>query len=171
MKKKKEASDEKSADKSLSRRKFMISAGNTALGVTALGALGVSLDFFTPKVILELPSRFRVGSLASMQPNSVTFDAEHRLYVFRDKTGYFYAVSAVCTHLGCTTQWNAGGIKDHPEGVIVCPCHGSVFNKMGDVLSGPAPRALDRFKMFLEKGLLVVDMQKKVSVDDMILKV
>jgi cytochrome b6-f complex iron-sulfur subunit len=155
----------------LNRRKFFIAAGNAAIGIAALGSLGVTLDFLSPKVLLELPRRFVIGMLENMQPDSVTFDAEHRLIVFRDKQGYFYALSAVCTHLGCIVEWKATGIQGHPEGVIACPCHGSVFNKTGDVIRGPAPRSLDRFKMYLEDEKVIVDMTEIVSEEEMILKV
>lgn len=50
-----------------------------------------------------------------------------------------YALSLVCTHLGCTVNINADG--------IICPCHGSRFDLKGQVLSGPAPRALERLNL------------------------
>lgn len=155
----------------INRRKFFVAAGNTAIGIAAVGSFGVSLDFLFPKVSLEIPRRFMIGTLATMQSNSVIFDAEHRLFVFRDKQGYFYALSTVCTHLGCNVEWKAMGVPGHPEGVITCPCHGSLFNKTGDVISGPAPRPLDRFKMYLEDDNLIVDMEEIVGEEEMILKV
>jgi cytochrome b6-f complex iron-sulfur subunit len=168
---KKNEQPENTAKEIITRREFMVTAGNTAIGIAALGSMGVTLDFLSPKVILEIPTRFKIGTLATMQSNSVIFDAEHHLFVFRDKQGYFYALSAVCTHLGCTAQWKAAGIKGHPEGVISCPCHGSIFSKTGEVISGPAPRPLDRFKMYLEEDKLIVDTEEKVSEEEMILKV
>jgi cytochrome b6-f complex iron-sulfur subunit len=170
MDKKKEHQNN-SGKENLNRRKFFAAAGNAAIGIAALGSLGVTLDFLTPKVLLELPKRFVIGMLAAIQPNSVTFDAEHRLIVFRDKQGYFYALSSVCTHLGCILEWKESGITGHPEGVIACPCHGSVFNKTGDVIRGPAPRPLDRFKMYLEDEKVIVDMTETVGEEEMILKV
>jgi cytochrome b6-f complex iron-sulfur subunit len=160
-----------SGKENLNRRKFFEAAGNAAIGIAALGSIGVTLDFLAPKVLLELPKRFIIGMLATMQPNSVTYDAEHRLIVFRDKQGYFYSLSSVCTHLGCILEWKESGIPGHPEGVIACPCHGSVFNKTGDVIRGPAPRSLDRFKMYLEDEKVIVDMNETVSEEEMILKV
>ncbi|MEL6135949.1 MAG: Rieske 2Fe-2S domain-containing protein [Cyanobacteria bacterium J06626_23] len=48
-----------------------------------------------------------------------------------------YGISAVCTHLGCTVNWN-------PETQsFACPCHGSRFDALGAVIEGPAPRALE----------------------------
>lgn len=47
-----------------------------------------------------------------------------------------YAISAVCTHLGCAVNW------DQSEQAFVCPCHGSRYDALGQVTRGPAPRAL-----------------------------
>jgi cytochrome b6-f complex iron-sulfur subunit len=172
MEKDKKKVQQKDAGKgSLNRRKFVVAAGNGAIAIAGLGSIGVTLDFLSPKVLLELPRRFVIGILATMQPKSVKFDAEHRLIVFRDKQGYFYALSAVCTHLGCIVEWKEAGIPGHPEGVIACPCHGSIFNKTGDVIRGPAPRSLDRFKLYLEEDRVIVDMAEIVSEEEMILKV
>jgi menaquinol-cytochrome c reductase iron-sulfur subunit len=44
-----------------------------------------------------------------------------------------------CTHLGCAYHWEEG--KDS----FLCPCHTSLFSIDGKVLSGPAPRPLDRY--------------------------
>jgi cytochrome b6-f complex iron-sulfur subunit len=58
---------------------------------------------------------------------------EANFFVFRDEQG-IYAISGVCTHLGCS-------VGRSPEG-FACPCHGSRFADSGDVTRGPAPRAL-----------------------------
>jgi len=60
---------------------------------------------------------------------------EARVALIRDEQRV-YALSLVCTHLGCTV--NVG------SGEIVCPCHGSVFDREGRVLKGPAGRPLQR---------------------------
>lgn len=154
-----------------SRRNFLVTAGNSAIAIAALGSIGVTLDFLSPKVIQEIPTRFKIGNLSAIKSNSVTFDAEHNIFVIRDEQGYFYVLSAVCTHLGCTGRWKETGTKDHPEGVISCPCHGSVFSKHGEVLNGPATRSLDRYKMYLDEDKIIVNMAEKVSKEEMILKV
>ncbi|PLX81741.1 MAG: cytochrome B6 [Desulfuromonas sp.] len=59
-----------------------------------------------------------------------------------------YALSLVCTHLGCT-------VNVTPDR-IVCPCHGSVFDRQGRVLKGPAPSPLERLEVRDEGGTLVV---------------
>jgi cytochrome b6-f complex iron-sulfur subunit len=50
-----------------------------------------------------------------------------------------YALNLVCTHLGCTVNVTPTG--------LVCPCHGSEFDREGRVLKGPADRALERYQV------------------------
>ena len=56
--------------------------------------------------------------------------------IVRLPDGSFVAYDAVCTHEGCTVEW------DKPDGVLFCPCHGAQFNTSGQVLRGPARRPL-----------------------------
>ena len=58
------------------------------------------------------------------------------------------ALSLVCTHLGCT-------VTVTPEG-MVCPCHGSRFDRQGAVLSGPAERPLEQLQVEVSGDELVV---------------
>ncbi len=55
-----------------------------------------------------------------------------KVAVFRDSTGALHERSAVCTHLGCIVGWN------DTEKTWDCPCHGSRFDKLGKVITGPA---------------------------------
>lgn len=49
------------------------------------------------------------------------------------------ALFQTCVHLGCRVPWCA------PSQGFECPCHGSKYNSVGEFISGPAPRNLDRF--------------------------
>ena len=60
------------------------------------------------------------------------------------------AFSPVCTHLGCAYRWEEQ--KQH----FLCPCHSSTFGLDGQVLSGPAPRPLDRYEVRIENGKLLL---------------
>lgn len=153
------------------RRKFLNTIGNTATGIVLLGGLGVTLDYLKPNLILEMPKEFKVGPVDSIQPNSVIYEPEQKVFIVRDEQGSFYALSAVCTHLGCTAKWNVSGIDGNPDNVISCPCHGSLFNKKGELIEGPAQRDLDKFRIRLEDNELIVNTAEKVSEDEMILKI
>lgn len=60
------------------------------------------------------------------------------------------AFSPICTHLGCAYHW------DERKNNFLCPCHSSTFGLDGRVLSGPAPRPLDRFRVRIENGRLLL---------------
>ena len=60
------------------------------------------------------------------------------------------ALAPQCTHLGCAYHW--GDAKRQ----FLCPCHTSTFSPDGKVLSGPAPRPLDRYEVKVENGKLLL---------------
>lgn len=59
-----------------------------------------------------------------------------KLAVYRDERGEARAVSAKCTHMGCTVGWNPA------EATWDCPCHGSRYSPDGRVINGPATKPL-----------------------------
>ena len=60
----------------------------------------------------------------------------HNVAGFRDEDGRLHAVSAACTHMGCIVGWN------EVDRTWDCPCHGSRFALDGEVIHGPAVKAL-----------------------------
>jgi Rieske Fe-S protein len=58
--------------------------------------------------------------------------------VYRDEAGTVHSCSATCTHLGCVVAWNSN------EATWDCPCHGSRFDRFGNVLNGPAVTGLEK---------------------------
>lgn len=148
----------------IDRRKFLIKTGHWATGAAcALGTV-LTVRFFKPNTLVEIPPRFSAGSPDAFPRGSFMFNEEYRLFIVRENSGGFYAISSVCTHLGCLVIRN-------PDGEIACPCHGSTFDERGNALSGPAPRALDRYRMTLENGKLIVDTHHLVDEDQMILNI
>ncbi len=149
----------------LTRRYFLEAIGGGAIGIVAAGSAILTAQFLSPNVLREPSLKFRAGSPENFPPDSVTLNKEQKVFIVRAKEGYFYALSSVCTHLGCITNWKS------EEGIIACPCHGSKFNREGNVLEGPAPRPLRQFAMMLdEQGQLIVDKGVVVG-EDAVLKV
>lgn len=160
-----DSTKEQSEGSLLTRRYFLETIGGGAIGIAAAGSLALTVQFLSPNILREPALRFKAGPIENFSPETVTLNKEQKVFIVRAKEGYFYAVSAVCTHLGCIANWKS------EEGIIACPCHGSKFDREGRVLEGPAPRALTRFAMMLdEQGQLVVDKGVVVS-EDVILKV
>ncbi len=139
-----------------SRRRFLGVASAAAVVAAGLGLLATLLRSVVPEVLYEPARRFPVGRPADFPPGSVTFVGERRLFVFNTPAG-FYAVSAVCTHLGCNvTHQEAKG--------FACPCHGSTFDEEGRVRNGPAAWPLPRYAISLSRrGELVVDTRRTVG--------
>jgi cytochrome b6-f complex iron-sulfur subunit len=157
--------EEKGKEGLMSRRFFFESIGLGAIGIAAIGSIGLTGEYLSPNVVREPPMKFKAGKPEDFPPGSVTLDVDQKVYIVRAKEGYFYALSAVCTHLGCITNWKPD------QGIIACPCHGSKFSTDGTKIAGPAPRPLQRFSMVLdEQGQLVVDKSMLVS-DESTLKV
>lgn len=132
--------------------------GAGAIGIAAAGAALLTGQFLSPNVLFEPAASFKVGTPDLYAPDSVTFDAAHNVFVVRAPEGYFYALSAVCTHLGCVVNYKAD------QKIIACPCHGSKFDTAGNVLHGPAPQPLQHFSVSInEHGLIVIDKSQIVA--------
>jgi cytochrome b6-f complex iron-sulfur subunit len=136
---------------SINRRNFLNGIAGAAISIAAIGAAAVGTDYLSPNVLFEPPTSFRIGHPEDYPLDSVTLIPEQQVYIVH-LPGGFTVLSAVCTHLGCMTQWSPDA------GLIACPCHGSKFKNDGTVLQGPAPRTLEHFALrFMPDGNLLVD--------------
>ena len=135
----------------IGRRDFLNEIAGVALGIAGVGGVVVTTKYLSPNVLFEPPTSFRVGPPDDYPVNSVTYLTDQQVYIVR-LAGGFYAISAICTHLGCITQWK-------PDlDLIACPCHGSRFDRDGNVVHGPAPRPLEHFAIrLMSDGNLLVD--------------
>jgi cytochrome b6-f complex iron-sulfur subunit len=89
--------------------------------------------------------------------NSVTAFVRDKFYLCRLEDGGFLAVSRKCTHLGCTVPWI------DKEKRFVCPCHASAFDIRGEVVSAPAPRALDMYPVTIENNVVKVNTNQPIK--------
>lgn len=134
-----------------SRRDFFVRIGVGACAVAVAGSAITTLDYLKPKVLFEPSTSFVAGSPLDFTEGVVRFNKEKKAYVI-GAAGGVYALSAVCTHLGCITRFRSD------ERVIACPCHGSRFDLEGNVVHGPAPRPLPWLDVTQDSaGNLVVD--------------
>ena len=156
------------------RRDFLVKLGLGA-GVVGVGLQAVaSLRSLVPNVSYDPPTVVKLG-LPQDYPDGLKFLPDERLFVFREgKT--FHAISAVCTHLGCTVRAEA---LPQPETVqadgksvrlthrYLCPCHGSKYRGDGQNVSGPAPKPLAWYRLTVatDDGQLVVDLADEVDRD------
>lgn len=102
-----------------------------AVGTALLGMIRLP----KPAVMPEASSRLKLGPPQEFPPGAVRAIEGRNVFVFADGEG-IYAISAVCTHLGCI-------VRRKEEGGFECPCHGSRFDAQGLPTAGPAPRGLE----------------------------
>lgn len=138
------------AKESLPRRAVLkISLGLS--GLLALGGLAKFLSYREPpaaakQVVLGSPEDYPVGSLTAVP--------QVHAWLVRDPLG-FYAVSSLCTHLGCTVVDSGAAFE--------CPCHGSRFTHEGLVLKGPALKPLHHLEVTLDPdNRLILDSTSEV---------
>jgi cytochrome b6-f complex iron-sulfur subunit len=156
------------------RRDFLLKLG-IGSGLAALGAQTVaSMRSLVPNVSYDSPTTVKLG-MPNDFPDGLKFLPDERLFVFREGNT-FHAVSAVCTHLGCTVRAEA---LSQPEVATIegqslrlthrflCPCHGSKYTGDGSNVSGPAPKPLAWYHLSVspDDGQLVVDLARTVERD------
>jgi Rieske Fe-S protein len=116
------------------------------LGVGAVGWIG-SILFPVLKYLKPLAQQGQNGPIKLSAEDQAKLDKEHsvivragpsRILVFEDSGQKLRAISAKCTHEGCTVQFVPG------DSVIWCACHNGRFDLDGRVLAGPPPRPLER---------------------------
>jgi len=142
-----------------SRRKFLSKIWNI-LGLVALAELAFfTVSMLRPgkKKLNDNPgSVYKVaGAVEDFPVNSVTPDRINKYFLVRSEDGGFLALSLICSHLGCSVMW------DKTKNQFICPCHSSAFDKQGNVINSPAPRALDYFPVIIEAGKVKIDMSLK----------
>ena len=82
-----------------------------------------------------------------------TATSQTAVYVLPPKTGVLRILSPVCSHLGCSVQWQDA------RNEFVCPCHAGTFSADGERLGGPPPRSMDSLEAKVEDGTLKVRYQ------------
>jgi cytochrome b6-f complex iron-sulfur subunit len=126
------------------------------VGQWSIGFLG----FFTPRRLGAFGATVNAGTVTEFQMGDVKTIREGKFYVTRVPEG-FIALYWKCPHLGCTVPWadgdpampgppGAGDLAFIDQGRFKCPCHGSIYNRYGQIIQGPAPRPMDRFPLTID---------------------
>lgn len=155
-----------SEESNLNRRKFL---GFATWAIGGLIAVGMSIPavayIIGPAVKREDEQDWiQLGSASKVELNAPTLfkttikkqsgwivnEQELSIYILTEDGRNFVAMSNMCTHLGCRVRW----IMDQEN--FFCPCHNAVFNKQGEVASGPPPRPLDRYEVKVENDQIFV---------------
>jgi len=134
----------------------------SALGLAVLAELvWIAISFLRPSRQPADDSKggtvVQAGAVDSFAPGSVTAFQRGQFYLVRMDNGGLLALSCKCTHLGCTVPWV------EKEKKFLCPCHASAFDVTGNVISAPAPRALDMFSVTIENHIVQVDTSMRIK--------
>ncbi|MCL4559932.1 MAG: Rieske (2Fe-2S) protein [Chloroflexi bacterium] len=145
----------------ISRRQFfnrlilaLLAVGGVLMGIPFIGFLFEPLiRKFTPVWRpVGAVDKFPIGSttdVSFVDANPLSWSgvtANSAAWLRRDSETQFTAFSVNCTHLGCPVRWVAG------SQLFMCPCHGGVYNKNGEVVAGPPPLPLPRYPVRVNNG-------------------
>jgi cytochrome b6-f complex iron-sulfur subunit len=135
----------------LDRRDFL------NLGWKVLGAALVVEAGWTSYDLLKPPpasggfgGSVDAGAVGEYPDGAVRYFLDGRFYVTSYRGG-LRALYQKCPHLGCRVPFCES------SGRFECPCHGSVYNIVGEYITGPAPRGMDRFPIEIRGGRVIVD--------------
>ncbi|MCB2154643.1 Rieske (2Fe-2S) protein [bacterium] len=140
-------------EESVSRRKF-VALGITAIGAVYAGAIGYPIYRYlaTPAIRAEEMGQVTSISLAESdmpEPGSVLMFkfGSHPAMLIHHKDGSIVSFDAICTHLGCTVQFQADQDR------IYCACHGGIYDpNTGKNIAGPPPKPLTVFNVEVADG-------------------
>lgn len=121
-----------------SRRDFLKLTTNTLLTASGLLGLGALFRFLGYQTEPPPQTEFDLGPASNYPIDSRTLLPNVPALLLHTNEGFF-ALSLVCTHLGCTVESKESG--------FTCPCHGSKYDAEGNVLNGPAQKKLNALRV------------------------
>jgi cytochrome b6-f complex iron-sulfur subunit len=143
----------------ISRRKLLRWVGWTSLLVIVGELLVGFLPFFWPRRTGSFGGTVLAGNVGDFKVGQVTKVTEGKFYLSRVPEG-FLALWQKCPHLGCTVPWRDNDRSEdsiEPTGRFNCPCHGSIYDRYGQIITGPAPRPMDMFPITIRDGRIYVE--------------
>jgi cytochrome b6-f complex iron-sulfur subunit len=146
-----------STDDPIERRHFLNNSWKV-LGVALVAeAAWTSYDLLKPGKSEGFGGVVDAGNVSEFaQEGTVKYVLNGQFYVTQYKGG-LRALYQKCPHLGCRVPWEQANDEFH------CPCHGSIYNLIGEYQSGPAPRGMDRFPITIKNGEVFVDTSSPIQ--------
>ena len=130
----------------MTKRKFI-----KYLFISNIFLLFSSILFFFYKILSNIsPAKFVIYSINLKDLNKEVNEFEKKKIAIIKSHNKLYAISTICTHLGCTVRW------DNKLKIFQCPCHQSAFSKLGKVLRGPAKTDLKQVKYIIKGDKIVI---------------
>lgn len=120
-----------------------------AVGLVVDG-VWTAYDVLVPRVEGGFGGAVAAGAETGFPEGDVRYFPEGRFYLTR-VDGELIALYQKCPHLGCRVPYCES------SGRFECPCHGSIFTRKGEYVTGPAPRGMDRFPLTVADRTVTVD--------------
>jgi menaquinol-cytochrome c reductase iron-sulfur subunit len=102
----------------------------------------------TAKVEIGTPTLFKAS--IERQTGWIQSTDQIAAYVLTDNGRDYVAMSNICTHLACRVRW----VADREQ--FLCPCHNGIFDKEGNVVSGPPPEPLERYEVQVDNDTIMI---------------
>lgn len=137
--------------KRVPRRMFLRNVLLGSVGVATLNLTGGFLIFFWPLKTSQFGGAINVPATAVPPPGEEPLRVQDGKFWLINNEDGLLALYWKCPHLGCTVPWNQGADQ------FQCPCHGSIYDRHGVLISGPAPRPMDLMAVTVEGGNVIVN--------------
>jgi Rieske Fe-S protein len=155
-----ETPSEKAPEKTsggIPRRRFLNDSWKVLGAALVVEAGWTSYDILHPTAASGFGGIVDAGPVSDyLEEGTVKYFLNGRFYVTQYQGG-LRALYQKCPHLGCKVPW-----VESAE-LFECPCHGSVYNLIGEYQKGPAPRGMDRFPITIENDRVMVDTSSVVE--------
>jgi menaquinol-cytochrome c reductase iron-sulfur subunit len=150
----------------LTRRRILMGVSIAAGGAVGTAVALPLIGFFLGPVYRNFPpvwrnvgplEKFKIGATVQVDlltSGGLAWDGPAQrigAWLRRNNEDNFTVYSSKCTHLGCPVRWIASAE------LFMCPCHGGVYFKDGDVAAGPPPQPLQQFPVRVRDGQVEVE--------------
>lgn len=132
----------------MNRREFLEAGAVGCTGLSLTGCIGFQYvnSSLSGNRLVILKSDFGSGRFALVDAPGLALP----LYVYRLDDGGYSAVSTRCMHRGCQVE----PVAEH----LVCPCHGSEYSNIGEVLKGPTLEPLRTLPVVSDLDRIIIEL-------------